>query len=450
MLMSDHGHDDWGTRAREEVDPPGEGLVPSEAPAGAELGEVMPSMQDLAAQLVSQARADGVDLTGQGGLLTELMRQVLQTGLEAEMDEHVGYPKHAKGQGDGNARNGTTRKRVTTEIGPVELQVPRDRAGTFEPKTVPKHQRRLDGLSDVIISLYAKGMSTGEVKEHLLEIYGTQLSKDTISRITDRIVDDMRAWQNRPLDPLYAVLLIDAIVVKVRDSNVANRPVYVAIGVNMEGEREVLGLWLGPSGGEGSKQWASMLGDIKNRGLRDALIVCCDGLKGLPESIRLTWPEATVQTCVVHMVRNGLRYAARRHWKAIAADMKEIYTAPNEAAAAARFEVFRREWEEPYPALIASWERAWDEFTPFLAFPTELRSVVYTTNAIESLNARFRRVASHRGHFPTEQAAMKVLYLIAIRNRPNRQDLTGRIRDWNKILNALYLNFAERIEAASY
>jgi transposase-like protein len=249
---------------------------------------------------------------------------------------------------------------------------------------------------------------------------------------------------------LYAVLVIDAIVIKVRDSQVANRPVYVAIGVNMEGEREVLGMWLGPTGGEGAKQWASMLADLKNRGLVDALIVCCDGLKGLPDSIRLTWPEATVQTCVVHMVRNGLRYAARRHWKTISADMREIYTSPTVEAAEARFAAFRNDWEEPYPGLIASWERAWDEFIPFPAFPKELRKLVYTTNAIESLNARFRRVASHRGHFPTEQAAMKVLYLIAIRRRPNREDLIGRTRSWTPILNALYMNFPDRIETAGY
>lgn len=448
--MSDAGHDPWDTRAREEVVGRGGSPARGDGPSGAELGEVMPSMQELAAHMVAKARADGVDITGEGGLLTELMRKVLQSGLEAEMDDHLGYPKHAKGQGSGNARNGTTRKRVTTEIGPVELQVPRDRAGTFEPKTVPKHKRRLDGLSDVVISLYAKGMTTGEVKEHLAEIYGTDLSRDTISRITDGIVDDMKAWQSRPLDPMYPVLLIDAIRIKVRDSQVAVRPVYVVLGVNLDGDREVLGMWLGPTGGEGSKQWAGMLGDLKNRGVNDALIVCCDGLKGLPDAIRLTWPDATVQTCVVHMARNALRYAARRHWKPISADMKEIYTAPTVEAAEMRFATFAAEWGEPYPALIASWERAWDEFVPFLDFPTELRRIVYTTNAIESLNARFRRVVSHRGHFPTEQAAMKVLYLIAIRNRPNRQDMQGKQRGWTAILNALYLHFGERIEAAGY
>ena len=448
--MRSEEHESWDTRAREEVVRRAEAPGSARGPQPADEGEVVPSMQELAAQLVSQARKDGMDLTGQGGLLTELMRQVLQTGLDVELEDHLGYAKHERGKRSGNARNGSSRKRVHTEIGPVELQVPRDRDGTFEPKTVPKHQRRLDGLSDMIISLYAKGLTTGEVKAHLEEIYGTELSRDTISRITDGIVDDMKAWQNRPLDALYAVLVIDAIVIKVRDSQVANRPVYVAIGVDMEGQRDVLGMWLGPSGGEGAKQWASMLTDLKNRGLIDALIVCCDGLRGLPESIRLTWPETTVQTCVVHMVRNGLKYAARRDWKAIAADMREIYTSDTVEGAEARFAAFSLEWGDAYPALIGSWERVWNEFTPFLAFPKELRKLVYTTNSIESMNARFRRVASHRGHFPTEQAAMKVLYLIATRRRANRQDMIGNTRSWTPILNALYLNFGDRIENANY
>ena len=259
-------------------------------------------MKDWAERLVAQACAEGVELTGDGGLLTGLVRQVLQTGLEVEMTEHLGYERHApEGRGTPNSRNGSTPKRVTTEIGEVDLRVPRDRAGSFEPVTVPKHRRRLDGLSGNVISLYAKGLTTGEIQAHLEEIYDTSVSRETISKITDEIVADMAVWQNRPLDAVYAVLLIDAIVVKVRDSQVANRPVYVAIGVDLQGEREVLGLWLGPAGGEGAKQWATMLTELRNRGLADALIVCCDGLKGLPSSIRATWPDATVPTCAVHM-----------------------------------------------------------------------------------------------------------------------------------------------------
>ena len=404
------------------------------------------SMDDWAARLVDQARADGVALTGDGGLLTDLMRHVLQRGLEVELSEHLGYERHAvEGRGSGISRNGSDPKTITTEVGEVEVLMPRDRAGTFEPVTIPKHQRRLDGLTGNVISLYAKGMTTGDIQAHLAEIYDTEISRETISKITDAIVEDMVAWQNRPLDPVYAVLLIDAIVIKVRGSQVANRPVYVAIGVNLDGERDVLGLWLGPSGGEGAKQWATMLTELRNRGVADALIVCCDGLKGLPESIRTTWPDATVQTCVVHMVRNSLRYASKKHWQTIVKEMRQIYEAPTVEAAESAFAEFSEHWADTYPAMIRSWENSWAEFVPFLEFPAELRKVVYTTNAIESLNARFRRAVRHRGHFPNEQAALKVLYLVATQRRPNRQDLTGRINGWKTILNALTVHYGDRI-----
>ena len=404
------------------------------------------AMRDWAELLVARARTEGVELTGEGGLLTGLVRQVLQTGLEVEMAEHLGYERHAVGgRGSGNSRNGTTPKTVTTEIGQVDLRVPRDRAGTFAPVTVPKHQRRLDGLSGNVISLYAKGLTTGEIQAHLEEIYDTAVSRETISKITDEIVADMAVWQNRPLDAVYPVLLIDAIVVKVRDAQVANRPVYVAIGVDLAGDRDVLGLWLGPAGGEGAKQWVTMHTELRNRGLADALIVCCDGLRGLPESIRATWPQATVQTCVVHMVRNSLRYASKKHWGQITRAMREIYTAPTVGAAEARFEAFAADWQDTYPAMIRSWRQSWDEFTPFLEFPAELRRVVYTTNAIESLNARFRRAIRHRGHFPNEQAAMKILYLVATAKRKNRENMTGKTNGWKTILNTLTVHYGDRI-----
>lgn len=442
-------HEEWDTREDEEVVPRrGHPPVSGGRAERAERGEVVPSMRDLASQLVSQARVDGVDLTGEGGLLTELMRQVLQTGLEVEMEEHLGYPKHERGAGSANARNGTSPKQVHTEIGPVQLNVPRDRDGSFEPATVPKHQRRLDGLSGNVLSLYGRGLTTGDIQGHLEEIYGTRVSRETISKITDQVLVDLAAWQSRPLDPLYAVLLIDAIVVKIRTgSQVVKRAVYIAIGVNLEGERDVLGIWPGPPGGEGAKQWATMMSDLKNRGVHDALIVCCDGLKGLPDAIRLTWPEATVQTCVVHLVRNSLRYAARKDWKEIAAGTKEIYTAPTEEAAELRFLEFSERWIGAYPALIKSWNDSWDEFVPFLSFPLELRKIVYTTNAIESFNAKIRRATRHRGHFPNDQAAMKVLYLIATQRRKNRQDLTGKTHGWTPILNALTMHYGERIQA---
>jgi putative transposase len=430
---------------KERSDRPGE-------PVGGELAPMEPSgsVREWAEQLVAQAREDGVALTGEGGLLTDLMRHVLQTGLEVEMAEHLGYGPHERaGWGSGNSRNGAYDKTVVTEIGAVDLRIPRDREGTFEPVTVPKYQRRLDGLSGNVISLYAKGLTTGDIQQHLAEIYGTEVSRETISKITDQIVDDMVAWQSRPLDPLYAVLLIDCLVIKVRGSQVANRPVYVAIGVNLDGERDVLGLWLGPTGGEGAKQWATMLTELRNRGLLDALIVCCDGLKGLPESIRLTWPEATVQTCVVHMVRNSLRYSSKKHWSKITAAMREIYTAPTVAAAEARFAEFAGDWEQTYPAMIQAWRSVWQEFVPFLEFPAELRKVVYTTNAIESLNARFRRAVRHRGHFPNEQSALKVLYLVATQRRKNRADLSGKINGWKTILNTLTVHYGDRIAASS-
>lgn len=354
--------------------------------------------------LVDRARSEGVALTGEDGLLTSMVREVLQAGLDVEMAEHLGYePYEPVGRNSGNSRNGSYQKTVKTDVGSVELRMPRDREGTFDPVTVPQHVRRLEGLGANVISLYAKDLTTGEIQAHLAETYDTEVSRETISKITDAVLPDMLAWQSRLLERVYPVLLIDAIVVKVRGSRVANRPVYVAIGVNLEGERDVLGLWLGPSGGEGAKQWMTMLTELKNRGLADALVVCCDGLKGLPEAIRVTWPQATVQTCVVHLVRNGLRYASRKYWSKIASEMRDIYTAPTVEAAQARFGEFAENWRGLYPAMVASWENAWEELVPFLEFPVELRRIVYTTNAIESLNARFRRAVRHRGPSPTSK-----------------------------------------------
>jgi len=424
------------------------GLVPAarSVPVVADSAE----MRDWADQLVARARSEGIELTGENGLLTAMVRQVLQTGLNVELAEHLGYePYAAEGRGSGNNRNGSYPKRVTTEIGQVEVEMPRDRLGTFEPATIPKHVRRLDGLTGNIISLYAKGMTTGDIQSHLAEIYDTEISRETISKITDAIVEDMNAWQQRPLDSVYAVVLIDAIVIKIRGSQVANRPVYVVIGVNMAGERDVLGMWIGPSGGEGAKQWATMLTELRNRGMHDALIVCCDGLKGLPDSIRATWPQATVQTCVVHMVRNSLTYASKKDWSSITKAMREIYTASTVDVAIDRFAQFSDDWKTKYPAMIQSWERSWNEFVPFLEFPTELRKLVYTTNAIESLNARFRRAVRHRGHFPNEQAAMKVLYLVATDRKPNRENLTGQILAWKTILNTLTIHYGDRINGAN-
>jgi transposase-like protein len=432
-------------------------LDPKLNPVESEAGDLLPgppaggpgSMRDWAQELVTRARDEGVALTGDEGLLTSMVKEVLQAGLDVELADHLGYePYEPSGRGTGNSRNGGYAKTVSTDVGPVELRMPRDRQGTFEPVTVPKHVRRLEGLGANVISLYAKGLTTGEIQAHLHEIYGTEVSRETISKITDAVLPDMLAWQSRPLDRVYPVVLIDAIVIKVRDSQVANRPVYVVIGVNLDGERDVLGLWLGPTGGEGAKQWMTMLSELKNRGVADALIVCCDGLKGLPDAIRVTWPEATVQTCVVHLVRNSLRYASKKYWAQITRQLREIYTAPTVAAAEQQFAEFSAEWKPLYPALVQSWEQSWSEFVPFLDYPLELRKIVYTTNAIESLNARFRRAVRHRGHFPNEQAAMKVLYLVATTRRPNRADLIGKINGWKEILNALTIHYGERLNAA--
>ena len=345
--------------------------------------------QELAQQLVDRAKAQGVKLTGPGGLLGDLTKRVLEAGLEGEMDGHLGYAKHAvEGRDGGNSRNGTRTKTMITDVGPVDIDVPRDRDGTFEPQIVRKHQRRLGGVDDMVLSLSAKGLTTGEISAHLAEVYGASVSKDTISAITDRVVGELTDWQSRPLDAVYPVLFIDAIFVKIRDGQVANRPIYVAIGVTVDGERDILGLWIG-QGGEGAKYWLTVLTEIKNRGVGDVCIVCCDGLKGLPDSIAATWPQAIVQTCVLHLIRHTFRLAGRHDWEAIAKALRPVYTAPTEPAARDRFAEFTTTWGTKYPGIIRMWESTWAEFVPFLAFEVEVRRVIFSTNAIESLNARF-------------------------------------------------------------
>ncbi len=402
----------------------------------------------LAEQLVAAARAQGLALTGPGGLLAGLTKQVLETALEAEMSEHLGHDRGER-SANGNMRNGSSAKTVRTDIGDVRIAVPRDRAGTFAPAVVPKHARRLAGFDEAVLSLYAKGMTTGDITHHLADIYGTEVSRDLVSRVTDAVVEQMQQWQSRPLDSVYPVVLIDAIVLKIRDGQVANRPVYVAMGITVDGERDVLGLWVGPSGGEGAKQWMSMLTELRNRGVADVCadvcIVCCDGLKGLPDAIAATWPLATVQTCVVHLVRNSLRYASKAHWSKITAGLRTVYTAPTVAAAEARFAEFAELWRVKYPAMVGMWERSWPEFVPFLDFPVEIRKLIYTTNGIESLNARFRQAVRRRGHFPTEQAALKILYLTVRERRPNRTNPTGRINGWKSILNTLAITYGDRL-----
>lgn len=396
-------------------------------------------------QLAQRAADKGVELAGPGGLLQQLTKQVLETGLEVEMSEHLGYDKHeVTGRNGENSRNGTRSKTVTTEVGPVELEVPRDREGSFEPKTVRKRQRRLHGVDEMVLSLVAKGLTTGEISAHLADVYGADVSKDTISKITDRVVEEMTSWQDRPLDRVYPVVFIDALVVKIRDGQVTNRPVYTAVGVTVDGERDILGLWIG-QGGEGAKFWLQVLTEIKNRGVEDVCFVVCDGLKGLPQAIESTWSLAIVQTCVIHLIRNTFRLASRKYWDAIAKDLRPVYTAATEAAAKDRFGEFADKWGERYPAIVRLWENSWTEFAPFLDYSPEIRRVLYSTNAIESLNARLRRSVKARGHFPTEQAALKCLYL-AIRSL----DPTGSGRRkwmirWKPALNAFAITFEGRI-----
>lgn len=400
-------------------------------------------------ELAEWARAEGLQMTGAGGLLARLTKRVFESALEGEMDDHLGYGKHdPAGRNGGNSRNGKRAKTVITEAGPVAIEVPRDRDGSFTPQLVGKRQRRLGGVDDMVISLSAKGLTHGEISAHLAEVYGAQVSKQAITTITDRVMDGMAEWQNRPLDSVYPVIFVDCIHVKIREGNVANRPIYVALAVTVDGTRDILGLWAGEHGdGEGAKYWLRVLSEIKNRGVADVCIVVCDGLKGLPDAVNTVWDKTIVQTCIVHLLRNSFRYASRADWAAIAKDLKPVYTAPSEQAALDAFAEFCDQWEQKYPAIVRLWTGAWSEFVPFLQFDTEIRRVICTTNAIESINARIRRAVNARGHFPTEQAALKCVYLALMSLDPTG---TGRKRwssRWKKALNAFEITFDGRLSA---
>jgi transposase-like protein len=405
-------------------------------------GEIIDEKQ-IAEQLLAQAKEQGVSLVGPGGLLGGLTKTVLEAALEAEMTEHLGYEKHQATDGE-NARNGTRAKTVLTEIGAVQIDVPRDRDGSFQPKIVRKRQCRLDGIDEIVLSLTARGLTTGEVAAHFGEVYGASVSKDTISKITDKVIEEMTEWANRPLDRVYPVIFIDAIVVKVRDGQVRNKPFYVAVGVTTAGERDILGVWAG-DGGEGAKFWLGVLTEIKNRRVEDVCIVVCDGLKGLPESITTTWELAVVQTCIIHLIRNTFKYASRKYSDQIARDLRPVYTAPTEAAARARFEEFAEKWCTMYPAIRQLWENAWSEFIPFLDYDVEIRRIICSTNAIESLNARYRRAVRARGHFPNDAAAIKCLYLVTRSLDPTGRGRARWVTRWKPALNAFAITFEGRI-----
>ncbi|MFD0867276.1 IS256 family transposase [Tessaracoccus lubricantis] len=402
--------------------------------------------KDLVAQLVGDAQRLGLSVEGEGGLLAQLTKLVLESALEGEMTAHLGYDKHERVEGSDNARNGTRSKTVLTKAGPVEIAVPRDRAGSFEPVVVAKRQRRLGAIEDVVLSLSARGLTHGDIAAHLADVYGSEVSKTTISTITDKVLDSMGEWQNRPLDPVYPVVFIDAIHVKVRDGQVANRPIYVALAVTVEGNRDILGLWAG-DGGEGAKYWQQVLTEIKNRGVADVLMLVCDGLKGLPESVGNVWPQTIVQTCVVHLIRGSFRYAARQDWDKLARALRPIYTADTVAAAEDRFLEFTEVWGAKYPAIVRLWENAWPEFVPFLQFDKEIRRIVCTTNAIESVNARIRKAVKARGHFPNEQAALKCVYLAVMALDPTGKGRARWTQRWKGALNAFEITFDGRLSA---
>ncbi|MGV9864083.1 IS256 family transposase [Rhodococcus koreensis] len=412
--------------------------------------ELSAGEQRLVADLVRQARAEGVELTGRDGLLKALTKSVLEAALDEEMTEHLGYDKHAAaGRGSGNSRNGSRTKRVLTDAcGEVAIEVPRDRNGSFTPQIVPKRQRRLSGVDEVVLSLYAKGSTTGEISAHFADVYGASVSKDTVSRITDRVIAEMAEWWSRPLEKVYAAVFIDAIMVKIRDGQVRNRPIYAAIGVNLDGNKDILGMWAGDGDGESSKFWLAVLTDLRNRGVKDIFFVVCDGLKGLPDSVSAAFPLATVQTCIIHLIRNTFRYASRKYWDNISVDLRPIYTAPNADQARLRFEEFAEKWGKPYPAIVRLWENAWEEFIPFLDYDLEIRRVLCSTNAIESLNARYRRAVRARGHFPNEQAALKTLYLVTRSLDPKGTGQTKWAVRRKPALNALAITFADRMPAA--
>ncbi len=418
-------------------------------------------------QLMERVDGDGLQLTGEGGFLPEMIKAVLERGLQAELTDHLGYEKgDPAGRGSPNSRNGSTPKTLATEVGEVPLSVPRDRNSSFEPRLVPKGQRRAGGLDDMIISLYAGGMTVRDIQHHLARTLGTELSHETISNITDAVLDEVKAWQARPLEELYPIVYLDALVVKVRDGHqVRNKAAHIAVGVDLDGVKHVLGIWVQTT--EGAKFWAGVCAELRNRGVRDVLIVCCDGLTGFTEAVEATWPQATVQTCVVHLIRAAMRFVSYGDRKKVAAALKPVYTAPTVEAADAELLAFTESaLGRKYPAAAMTWRNAWERFIPFLAFPPELRKIIYTTNAIESLNYQLRKIIKNRGHFPTDDAVIKLLWL-AIRDiedkrarqrakekglPPNQRKAPPRlvegatIQGWKAALGALSLAYPDRLD----
>jgi len=380
------------------------------------------------------------DLLGQGGLLKELTKALVEKALDGELTHHLGYPKYSSSKND-NARNGKSKKGLLTDHGKMEIVSPRDRNGSFEPELVKKRQTRFDGFDDKILSMYARGMTVREIQGHLEEIYAVEVSLDLISSVTDSVLEEVKAWQNRTLDAVYPIVFMDALRVKIRDNgHVINKAVYMALGVNLDGNKEVLGLWVAKE--EGAKFWLKVVTELKNRGVKDMFIACVDGLKGFPEAIESVYPETQVQLCIVHMVRNSLRFVPWKDKKAVVADLKTIYTATNAEVAKENLNAFRSKWNEKYPTIADSWERNWEGLIPFLSYPDYIRKAIYTTNAIESLNRSLRKVSKNRGSFPNDESALKLLYL-ALRNISKKW--TMPIRLWKQALNQFVILFPGRL-----
>jgi putative transposase len=381
------------------------------------------------------------EIVGPGGLLAQLTKRLVERAMEVELTDHLGYEPHAEPPGGaGNTRNGSTPKTLITDQGPVRIDTPRDRDSSFEPKIVRKRQRRFQGFDDKILALYSRGMSTRDIAAHLAEIYGVNVGRDLISRVTDAVMDDVRAWAQRPLEDVYPVIFLDALVLKIREGgSVQRRACYLALGVTVEGERDVLGMWFQES--EGAKFWMQVLTDLKQRGVRDILICCVDGLKGFPEAIEAIFPATTVQTCVVHLLRLSLKYVPRREREQVARDLKPIYTAIDADAAHRELERFDEKWGKRFPVITQAWLDAWEYVIPFLAFPPEVRRVIYTTNAIEALNRQLRKAIKTKGHFPNEDAARKLIYLALVNAVPQ----WTRCRNWTVALLAFKIHFGDRL-----
>jgi putative transposase len=396
---------------------------------------------DLIDQLLKDYKSPE-DVLGENGLLKQLTKAVLERALEAELSHHLGYEKHSsEGKNSGNTRNGKSPKTLKGDFGSLPIEVPRDRQSSFEPKIVPKGQTRFEGFDDKILSLYARGLTVREVQAHLEEIYKVEVSPSLISTVTDAVIDEVRAWQNRPLESVYPILYLDALMVKIRDgAHVVNKAIYLVIGVNLEGIKEVLGMWVAQN--EGAKFWLGVVTELRNRGLEDIFIACVDGLKGLPEAIEAVYPQTEVQQCIVHVVRQSLKYVNWKQRKEVAADMRMIYTAATREQAEMRLEEFANKWDSRYPTISPSWRRNWERIVPFLAYPQEIRKVIYTTNVIESVNRGLRKIIKNRGSFPNDDAALKLLYL-ALNNIS--QKWTKPIKEWNAALNRFAIVFEGRL-----